>query len=158
MLIIIYFNNRGGDIIKKLIKLSVVILTIILVFYGYKLYQDKRMYEEYISIELNNDTGNLVRDIIESNELYKDILNKGNITRYEAERLKFNAYTIQKFTQEYGFLAQNFERMKSNEFQNETASQVADIAYFYSEMNGETLIDGDNMDEVILVLDNGMEE
>jgi len=143
---------------KQYIKLLVALLVILLIYFYYSLYQDKKMYEEHISIDVSNDMSDLVTAILRSNEFYENILNEGSITRYDAEMLKMNAYTIQEVPQTYGSLALKFNRIKSDEFHNETAEQAAQIASFFSEMHRGETSDKDNPDEVIFELDDSMEE
>lgn len=143
---------------EKYVKLVVALFIIMLIYFNYNLYQEKEMYEEHISIDVSSDISNLVRAIIISNELYNKILDEGNITRYDAERLKMNAYTIQEVSQSYGNLAIKFKRIRSDEFHNESAEQAAQIASFFSKMNKKNTIDQDNMDDMIVELDDKMEE
>lgn len=124
-------------------------------FFSYDLYQEKKMYEEYISIDVYNDMHALVASILESNKLYED---QGFITRYDAHKLRKNAYKILEIPQTYGSLASNFGRIESGMFQNETAEQVAQIGHFFFEMNGSENIDEDHVNEVIFELNDDMKK
>ncbi|HLQ97058.1 MAG TPA: hypothetical protein VK135_00070 [Candidatus Dormibacteraeota bacterium] len=143
---------------KKLKNLLVFLLFITLLIYFYNLHQEKRMYEEYISIDIYNDMSTLVVSIIENYKLYENILEEEVITRGDADRLKWNAYNILEFPQHYGSVASQFNRIKSEVFHNETAETAAQIADFFSEMNGDEEADFDNMDEVIYELNDVMED
>lgn len=134
-----------------------VVFMIVLIYFSYSLYEDKKVYEEYISLEVDEDMSALAFAIIDSNELYKQILDRGVIANYEVDKLKKDAYTILEIPQKYGGLAFYFNRRTSEEFQNETAEQAAQIASFFSEMNKNEEIDDDNMDEVT-ELNKRMEE
>lgn len=141
---------------KKLRNLLVSLLIIFLLIYIYNLYQEKKMYEEYISIDIYNDMSTLVVSIIESYKLYENILEEEVITRGDADMLKFNAYNILEFPQHYGSVAFQFNRIKSGMFHNEAAENAAQIADFFSEMNGDEETNFDNMDEVICELNEPM--
>src|SRR5699024_10259744 len=127
--------------------LLVSLLIITLLIYHYNLHQEKRMYEEYISIDIYNDMITLVVSIIENYKLYENILEEEVITRGDADRLKWNAYNILEFSQHYGSVASQFNRIKSEGFHNETAENAAQIADLLSEMNGEEETDVDTIDD-----------
>src|SRR5699024_11415345 len=90
-------NKKDGMVIKKKQKdFLVSLLFITLLIYLYNLHQEKRMYEEYISIDIYNDMSTLVVSIIENDKLYGNILEEEVITRGDADRIKWNAYNILK--------------------------------------------------------------
>src|SRR5699024_5192241 len=79
-------NKKEGMVIKKKLKNFLVsLLFITLLIYLYNLHQEKRMYEEYISIDIYNDMSTLVVSIIENDKLYGNILEEEVITRGDAD-------------------------------------------------------------------------
>src|SRR5699024_6880653 len=92
--------------------------------------------------------------IMKSDEIYKGILDKGNITRRDAESLRIYSYDILSIPQDYNGLALEFGRMGSREFQNKTADTAQEISHFFYKMNEDIYVDEKNLDEVICELND----
>lgn len=139
---------------KKNQLLFTILLIIILLLVAYNQYQTKKMYEEHLSQTVSADMQTLVISIIKSDEIYKGILDKGNITRRDAESLRIYSYDILSIPQDYNGLALEFGRMGSREFQNKTADTAQEISHFFYKMNEDIYVDEKNLDEVICELND----
>lgn len=139
---------------KNKLLLFTTLLIIILLLVAYNQYQTKKMYEEHLSQTVSADMQTLVISIIKSDEIYKGILDKGNITRRDAESLRIYSYDILSIPQDYNGLALEFGRMGSREFQNKIADTAQEISHFFYKMNEDIYVEEKNLDEVICELND----
>lgn len=126
-------ENLMGWIKKKNYKLILVSLFIcLLLFISYNQYQDKKMYEIYISKILTTDLTLLARDIVENDAIYDYILKTEEITKIQADYLAKSNDNIMLTIQEYAHVAVDFKRIKQGFEYNDTSANTQKIALFFN--------------------------
>ncbi|WP_163578926.1 hypothetical protein [Gracilibacillus saliphilus] len=144
--------------LKKYYKQILLILCFgILFVIIYYQYEEKKVYEVYISENLNREMQQLVVSLVQSNHLYQEILQEEEITKFQVHTL--NTYTnhLIKSPQKYEDLAVRFNRMEPRATPNETAINAEKISHFFYVLRGNsshTPDEDENEDDVIHELDN----
>ncbi|UCZ51469.1 hypothetical protein LGQ02_11330 [Bacillus shivajii] len=145
--------------IKKYYKQILYGITIvILLFLLNSQYQEKKMYAEHISQNLNTDIQKVARGVVSNYNTYGEILDSGEITKRQASLLLHYNKDIDLLTNEYGRLAVKFNLLNNDNFNNETHENSREIfSFLFSFTNGEDY-ELDELDDTLIVLDSNLTE
>ena len=128
--------------------MCILILIFVLVF-GMKQYYDKKMYEEYISHVITNNTQDLIIGIMETHDIYDQIINNKELTSQQLNLLiTYNYNILQSFqynlglSQQFGLTEEEKEKIKND---------LHEIGKFLIQLNNN--LEVKKLDKEVLELD-----
>ncbi|UCZ51477.1 hypothetical protein LGQ02_11370 [Bacillus shivajii] len=138
---------------KKIIYFCIAVTALIYIIFNIvELYQEKKAYEAHISTELYSETNRVLNSLVENNEIYEEVLDKGKVSYYDAYKITQNHKRIADYTQKYQRLAVSFNRIESGETSGETVKNASVInTYFLQQV--ETLTP-ENIEDTLFEIDN----
>jgi hypothetical protein len=148
-----------GRYYKQILTMSSLVI-LILLFVIYNLQQENKMYEIYISKDVNNDMNDLVNAIVDNHNIYSEVLETGEITKHQLQLLERNNTHLLKIPQDYDNLAVfQFNRLDTGILFNEVAANASIISGFFSELGGPEMyriLFLDELHDVFIELDENL--
>ncbi|WP_416151728.1 hypothetical protein ACM26V_12445 [Salipaludibacillus sp. HK11] len=131
---------------------------IILLFVINQQHQEKKLYEQYISQNMNYEIKKLVKGIVESYNIFDEILDSGDITNRQAKLLISFSKDIVNMTEELERKAISLERLNHSEFNNVTYGNTLRIFSFFSNLDADKYYDIGKLDDIHTTLDSSLYE
>jgi len=116
------------------------------------------MYENYISVSVKNDMQDLANAIVDSQNIYVNILDEEVITKGDAYLMAHNSGILMELYQKYNGMAKRFGHIENRTTQNTTAGVAQEISAFFSGMIRKENIDSSNLDDVQIKLNGDMKQ
>ncbi|WP_163537366.1 hypothetical protein [Gracilibacillus sp. YIM 98692] len=121
--------------VKRYFKqiLFLIILIAVLVF-GVKQYHEKKMYEEYISHVITNNSQELIEGIVQTNTIYDESLDNNELTSQQLKLLSmYSTDILQDFQYNLG-LAQQFSLYAGDGDTEKIKEDLQEIDQFYNHL------------------------
>lgn len=129
---------------------------VILLGVAYKQYEEKKLYEEYVSHQINGEVQRLVIAIDHSLNIYEEIIDTGKLKKGDASTISIYSRDILSIPQELHSVGLQLQRIETGTFSTteNIAKTAQTISPFFMEMIGYDYLEMDEIDDVLFVLEN----
>ena len=131
---------------------------VILLGVAYQQYEEKKLYEEYVSHQINGEVQRLVIAIEHSLNIYEEIIDTGELKKGDASTISIYSRDILRIPQELYSVGLQLQRVETDSFSTteNIAKTAQTISPFFMEMIGYDYLEMDEIDDVLFVLENDL--
>ncbi len=107
---------------KNIFVAALLVISLVFFIHYINLFLNNKSYEQYHSEKLMNNISTLTHSLLDNQEVYKEILNTGVLSKEQVDRIHNNTYVIINFYEDYSKLAELLHRFNRDGFSTSSAS------------------------------------